>query len=378
MTSQLGHASIGEICKCPVWTAPLVKGFVEALRTSRARSCLRPVDAEWMAPLALMIGPHGSSPPSPYRAPNRRGHLHGLPSLSDGSHHFVGALDSVRRVRRELSLPSPSRPSGRNRPVVIFAAPGHQHEDDARDLVGERHRGQLELVFGGLALEHRARPQAQGVVMAFAMAERRAGAHHQKLAQVAVAHLGDAPEPRFAAGRVLARRQAEEGGELAPAGEDAGVLDRGHNRRCGDRADAGNGHQPPGGLVGLDRRCDLPVDRSDRLVEGVDLADERTKRDAHAIGDHDLAVVVEAVGGHALQVIGVLRTLRRDDADLAKWPRSALSAAVRWPASNSRARWRISSAWLSIERTGTNRWPGRPAASQIAAASTWSLLLRRT
>src|SRR5271165_644212 len=53
---------------CPVWTAPLVKGFVEALRTSRARSCLRPVDAEWMAPLALMIGPHGPSPPSPYRA----------------------------------------------------------------------------------------------------------------------------------------------------------------------------------------------------------------------------------------------------------------------------------------------------------------------
>ncbi len=66
----------------------------------------------------------------------------------------------------------------------------------------------------------------------------------------------------------------------------------------------------------MTRRCDLPVDRSDRLVEGVDLADERTKRDAHAIGDHDLAVVVEAVGGHALQVIGVLRTLRRDDADL--------------------------------------------------------------
>src|SRR5271166_4648542 len=56
--------------------------------------------------------------------------------------------------------------------------------------------------------------------MAFAMAKRRAGAHHQKLAQVAVAHLGDAPEPRFAAGRVLARRQAEEGGELAPAGEE--------------------------------------------------------------------------------------------------------------------------------------------------------------
>src|ERR1700734_191749 len=58
--------------------------------------------------------------------------------------------------------------------------------------------------------------------------------------QVAVAHLCDAPQPRFAAGRVLARCQAEEGRELTPAREGAGVLDGGHNRRGGDRADAGN------------------------------------------------------------------------------------------------------------------------------------------
>ena len=91
---------------------------------------------------------------------------------------------------------------------------------------------------------------------------------------------------------------------------------RGCDRRGGDRADTGNGRQPPGRLVGLDRRCDLPVERSDRLVERIDLTDERTKRGAHAIGDHDLAVVIEAVGGHALEVIGVLAALRRDDADL--------------------------------------------------------------
>src|ERR1700731_1513320 len=113
--------------------------------------------------------------------------------------------------------------------------------------------------------------------MASAMTKRRAGAYDQKLAQVAVAHLGEAPKPRFAAGRVLARRQAEEGGELAPASEGAGVLDRGHARRCGHWADAGNGHQPLGRLVRLDRCRKLPVERSYRLVERVDLADERTK-----------------------------------------------------------------------------------------------------
>src|SRR5450432_2265215 len=215
--------------------------------------------------------------------------------------------------------------------------------------------------------------------MASAMAQRRAGAHHQKLAQVAVAHLCDAPEPRFAAGRVLARCQAEEGSELTPAREDVGVLDRGHDRRCGDRADAGNGHQPLGRLVRLDRRRKLLVDRSDCLIQRVDLPDKRTKCAAHAIGDDDLAILVEAVGSHALQAIGMAHAPCGAMRPIsARWPRKALSAAVRWPASNSRARWRISSAWLSIERTGTNRWPGRPAASQIAAASTASFLLRRT
>ena len=42
--------------------------------------------------------------------------------------------------------------SGRDRPIVVLPAPRHQHEDDARDLVGERHRGQIELVFDRLAV----------------------------------------------------------------------------------------------------------------------------------------------------------------------------------------------------------------------------------
>jgi hypothetical protein len=84
---------------------------------------------------------------------------------------------------------------------------------------------------------------------------------------------------------------------------------------------------PLGGLVGLDRHRDLVVDRSDRLVERVDLRDEWPERDAHAVGNDNRAVFVEPV---------------------------------------------------AAQPTGTNRWPGRPAASQIAAASTASFLLRRT
>src|SRR5580700_3077566 len=315
-----------------------------------------------MSPLALMIRPHGSSP-----------------------HHSLALVLALTAIRASKPLPlvhiislTPSMPialaaktpieqprrSGGDRPVVILAAPGHQREDDAGDLVGERHRCQLELVLDGLALEHAARPWAHAVVVAFAMTKRRAGAYDQKLAQIAVAHLGDAPEPLLAPARVLARRQAEEGGELAPAGEGAGVLDGGHDRRGGDRADAGNGHQPLGCLIGLDRRCDLLVDRSDRLVERINLADKRTKRHPDAVGNYDLAVRVKAVDGQALEVIGMAHTPCGPTTPIsARCPRKALSAAVRWPASSSRARWCISSAWLSIERTGTNRWPSRPIAS---------------
>src|SRR5271166_1793432 len=85
--------------------------------------------------------------------------------------HITSSAPSMPiALRRKLPLPSPSRSSGRDRTAVVLTAPRHQHENDARDLVGERHRGQLELVFDRLALEHAARPPTQGVVMAFAVA----------------------------------------------------------------------------------------------------------------------------------------------------------------------------------------------------------------
>src|SRR5208283_885164 len=41
---------------------PVVKGLVEALRTLRVRSCLRPVGAGKECPAGPDAGPHGSSP----------------------------------------------------------------------------------------------------------------------------------------------------------------------------------------------------------------------------------------------------------------------------------------------------------------------------
>src|SRR3974377_690343 len=129
-----------------------------------------------------MIRPPGSSPPSlrpRVAAPTAIRASKPLPLV-----HITSSAPSISSLAlpREFLLPSPSRSSGRNWPIVVAATPRHQHEDDARDLVGERGRGQLELEFDRLALEQGARLTAQGVVMTLAVAKRRAGADDQQLA----------------------------------------------------------------------------------------------------------------------------------------------------------------------------------------------------
>src|SRR5208282_3386043 len=108
--------------------------------------------------------------------------------------HIASPSPSMRIALRRNLVPAELVGSGRDRPVVVLAALGCERIDDPRQLVGERHGGQLEFVFDCLALEHPARPTAQGVGMPFAVAKDGARAHDQQLAQIAVAHLGDAPE----------------------------------------------------------------------------------------------------------------------------------------------------------------------------------------
>ena len=157
--------------------------------------------------------------------------------------------------------------------------------------------------------------------MALAMVKRRAGAHHQELAQITVAPIlvmrPSRSLPPLELWRGVRPRKAENSRPLAKAliSWIVALI-----------AEAVTGPTP--GMVvnrlavssALTDAVELSVDRCDRLVERVDLTDERTKRRAHAVGDHDLAVVVVAVGGEALQVIGVMRALRRDDADLGEMP----------------------------------------------------------
>jgi hypothetical protein len=86
-------------------------------------------------------------------------------------------------------------------------------EDKTGELVGKRDSDKLE----GLVLDQCLCPGSKRIIMACTMVQYRMRAHHEKLAQIAIPHFRDAPQPLFSAGRVLPRRKAKEGREGARA-----------------------------------------------------------------------------------------------------------------------------------------------------------------
>ena len=80
--------------------------------------------------------------------------------------------------------------------VTIIAR--HDGPGDARHLVGQCHRHQLERLPG----QKRPCPVGQGALRLAALHAVQSGvrSHHQQAPQVAVAHLGDFAEPGLAAG----------------------------------------------------------------------------------------------------------------------------------------------------------------------------------
>jgi hypothetical protein len=85
-----------------VWTAPLVKGV---LRLCERLGCghVFGLFALGRDPLALMIGPLGSLPQSPYRTRLGADSASGFRALSVGSHHPLVTLDCVSPESRDTA-----------------------------------------------------------------------------------------------------------------------------------------------------------------------------------------------------------------------------------------------------------------------------------
>jgi hypothetical protein len=56
------------------------------------------------------------------------------------------------------------------------------------------------------------------------------------------------------------------------------------------------------------------------VIQRIDLSRQRRERNANALGNPDLAVLIRAVRQHPLQSIGVLGALGRHEPDLAQMP----------------------------------------------------------
>lgn len=87
---------------------------------------------------------------------------------------------------------------------------------------------------------------------------------HEKLAQVPVAHLGDAAQPWFAAGRVLSGHEAQPGCELTSAFKQPCIRDACRKACRDDRPYSGHGGKPEADVV-------VAVGGKDRFVELCDL-----------------------------------------------------------------------------------------------------------
>jgi hypothetical protein len=89
----------------------------------------------------------------------------------------------------------------------------------------------------------------------------------QERAQVGVAPLRDAEQPRLAARCRLLWHQPQPGGKVARPAEGLGRADRGDERRCVEGAEAGDRREAAGRLVFPGPRHELGAERGNALIQ---------------------------------------------------------------------------------------------------------------
>ena len=104
----------------------------------------------------------------------------------------------------------------------------------------------------------------------------------EDLAQVVVAALADPIESCLAAGRILARHDAQLSRELSALVEGCPVADRGYDCRCDQRSDAGDLSQSYSGGVARSDPLDFIVHPSNLKLQILPLVPQHGQQVAHA------------------------------------------------------------------------------------------------
>ncbi len=155
-----------------------------------------------------------------------------------------------------VSLPSYAQPIDdglcRRDRRLVDAAAGHESPDDPHQFVRQRHPHQHSWLARGQPAEPRPRLRHR---VRLPLDDDAVGSEDQELPEGALAHPGRRAEPLLAPGRVLPRREAEPGGEVAGTPEVLWRRGERSERRSDQRAGPGDRHQPPGHLVLPPRRA---------------------------------------------------------------------------------------------------------------------------
>ena len=202
--------------------------------------------------------------------------------------------------------------------------------------------------------------------------DHRSRPDDEQAAQHRIAGARDAPRPRLAGGRMVARRQPEPGGEVAPRFEEmAGPASSspGARRSVGRR----RGSLPSAArrLVGVTPVAQPPIERRDPPQSAACSSASSAKSSRANAGTP--APARRSRSGPI--PAGPLAATRPNSA---AWPRIALTSCVRWRTRRSRWPASIRAACSSVDFAGTKRMCGRLAASHSAAASAASFLPRAT
>ena len=195
----------GRPLACKVW------GIIFRARV-RLRACVRPLDA------AEAAGQDGfrRREIQTIQRPRSAVASRGLSPVADRTipSIFLSVASSAKASPYVVSNP-PISSGGCDSSAAslrVTLATYHQFPGDPRHFVGERDRREL----GGLALQERQHPARSVLRSAPAgLPDHSSRAHDQAAAQHQIASAGDTPGPRFAGGRIVARRQPKPGSEVA-------------------------------------------------------------------------------------------------------------------------------------------------------------------
>ena len=148
---------------------------------------------------------------------------------------------------------------------IVLLTREHGPGDPCR-LIGERDNRPVEAAPRREPLQ----PLGTAIVVFGQSKHYGAGAMNHLTSEIMIGAPADPAEPRFAAGRILTRHEANPCGEFPSRAKMTTVVNRSDERCCDHRTDAWQLREPPAGFVSPAKSHELSVELVESEIEGAD------------------------------------------------------------------------------------------------------------